>query len=162
MNCDEVKNLGLTDYLDGELDRSQTEAVGEHLKSCSRCREATEAIRESVSSPFKLSENLKPPERVWSNIKERILADEEELTQKPAIAFGQVFGGLFTFKRLAIALPLIAILFVIVALPHRIHQPYGETRTFVLESMGMPISGEPEDAEFSNGGFDSVVEAYFM
>ena len=76
MKCEYVKELILTDYLDGQLGKEQKAQIEKHLTICRDCKEYVLLTRTAVVEPFDNLERHKPPEAAWNKIREQI---EEEL-----------------------------------------------------------------------------------
>ena len=89
MNCNQVQDLILTDYLD---DRLSTPVLGElkaHLSGCAECREFERVARQAAVEPFASLSKAKTPEAVWQNIRE-VITEEEA---RPALSFWEVLWG---------------------------------------------------------------------
>ncbi len=78
MNCKNVEDFILTDYLDGQMDEEQKRRIGKHLASCVHCREYELAARKTVITPFNNSEKVNPPAELWYKIKEQIEEEEQQ------------------------------------------------------------------------------------
>ena len=74
MNCHNAENL-LNRYVDGELDRGETEVLEEHIASCSRCREALGQLRALVEQAGSAAPVISPGRDLWPSIRNRIEAD---------------------------------------------------------------------------------------
>lgn len=86
MRCEEIRELLLSDYLDGELSAQMSTAVKEHLAGCKTCTELEARIRLSAVEPFRGLEPVKPAESVWRNISESIKAPtrpERKISPRP-------------------------------------------------------------------------------
>lgn len=84
MKCRRVEK-NLSAYLDGELPEEEKRRTGEHLKTCSRCRERFEELSrvESVLSEFP---GRDPSPFLWTRVQARLEA-EREPRSRPAPAF---------------------------------------------------------------------------
>lgn len=72
VNCENIKEILITDYVDGELSREQMKAIDEHLSACPNCRQFKEELIQNIVNPFKAIDNATPPEYVWQNIRTAI------------------------------------------------------------------------------------------
>ncbi|MBF0484783.1 MAG: zf-HC2 domain-containing protein [Candidatus Omnitrophica bacterium] len=72
MKCEDMRNLLLTDYLDGELDAERRFQVEVHLKSCYQCKDFFAEVKTQIKNPLDNYEVKKVPDSIWLNIKERI------------------------------------------------------------------------------------------
>ena len=112
MNCKEIQELIMTDYIDGEIEEKLEKEVREHLKSCSRCQEFEGSLRKEAIEPFKKVEPVSPPEFTWSKIKRRI---EEEKTKGWLAGLGDGLRAIFTIRKPAVAAATIAVVILIIA-----------------------------------------------
>ena len=78
MNCKSLRELLLTDHLDGRLVGKEKEQLKEHLGKCPECRRLEREIREKAVLPFSNPAKHEVPETIWLNIKERIAAQQEQ------------------------------------------------------------------------------------
>ncbi len=76
MNCDQIKELLLTDYLDQNLSDEQTQAVDRHLNACPACREFAASVETYVSAPLESLERGAPSEAVWQKIRTEIESEQ--------------------------------------------------------------------------------------
>jgi len=71
MKCAQVKDILLTDYLDGSLDQIKLAELEQHIRGCDACQKMQKqvvAMRSSVKGMGLIS----PPESVWENIRQRL------------------------------------------------------------------------------------------
>ena len=95
MKCENVKELILTDYLDGQLGKEQKSQIEKHLTICRDCKEYELLTRTAVVEPFDNLERHNPPETTWNKIREQI---EEELPrQEPTNTFAGLIRRIKTF-----------------------------------------------------------------
>ncbi len=95
MKCEYVKELILTDYLDGQLGKEQKAQIEKHLTICKGCKEYELLTRTAVVEPFNNMERHNPPEATWNKIREQI---EEELPlQEPTNSFADLINRVKTF-----------------------------------------------------------------
>ncbi|MBF0217563.1 MAG: zf-HC2 domain-containing protein [Candidatus Omnitrophica bacterium] len=76
MKCGKIRDLLITDYIDGEATKETEQDIKAHLAECRKCAEYHEKLK-GVSLPAEgqLME-ITPPEAVWEGIEKRIrLAD---------------------------------------------------------------------------------------
>jgi hypothetical protein len=95
MKCEYVKELILTDYLDGQLGKEQKTQIEKHLTICKGCKEYELLTRTAVVEPFNNLKRHNPPEAAWHKIREQI---EEELPlQEPTNSFADLIRKVKTF-----------------------------------------------------------------
>jgi hypothetical protein len=88
MKCEDVKELILTDYLDGQLGKEQKTQIEKHLAICSECKEYELLTRAAVVEPFNDLEKHNPPEATWNKIREQI--EEERPQYEPENSFADL------------------------------------------------------------------------
>ena len=96
MNCKKVKELLMTDYVDGELRTDIRSKIKEHLAGCSDCRTLEEALQRKAVEPFRNAQKFQAPDIVWEGIKEAIATPES--------------APVFIIRRSAFALAVVAAL----------------------------------------------------
>jgi len=111
MKCEKIRQLLLTDHIDGEIDDNLREEVERHLKTCSACRELERVLRSEISAPLKAAGVMSPPESVWENITEKI--HESGKISVLELARERLFD-IFTLKRPVLALATVMTLFIMV------------------------------------------------
>jgi hypothetical protein len=88
INCpDAQEDVSL--WMDGELDPSQAETVGKHIKSCAECAAFYQDLR-SIREGVERLELFDPPEHVWTSLRLQ-LSDEGLIRSKPRGAFWAAF-----------------------------------------------------------------------
>ena len=167
MNCKEIRELILTDYLDKELDSKKEQEISSHLSQCNACKEYASKALESTIKPFKGVERAKCPESVWFQIKGKIATEGMQ-----RVKAGSMVNLLDKPKRffearrpvLMAATALIA-LFILLALPKlylnrqeivkRNQEKQAEYLLYFVGEGGYVTIGE-------NGGYGTEIEQYFL
>jgi anti-sigma factor RsiW len=116
MKCEHVKELILTDYLDGQLEKEQEALLEKHLTICKDCREYELLTRAAVVEPFDNLKKQSPPEATWNKIREQI---EEELPlQEPTNSFADLIRKIKSFlyipKPAFVVAPIIVLILVVI------------------------------------------------
>lgn len=114
MRCDKIRDLLMTDHIDGELKGAMLKAVEDHVNACSSCRKVWDAVKAQRAS-FGSAKNAEVPPVIWKNIQAAIV--EEGLKESAfavvrrrfsiAIAgaavtimlFAAIFGGILFLNR---------------------------------------------------------------
>lgn len=91
--CDQVKDLILTDFIDGQLDKDAAASVENHLLDCGHCRLFFKEVRNNAAMPFKQAMHQPVPEGLWDAIKQNI-EDESQRSSPFADFIGQFKGFL--------------------------------------------------------------------
>jgi anti-sigma factor RsiW len=162
MNCDQIKELIISDYSDKETSPQVNAIVEGHVKSCADCREFLALVR-SVEQPFRKAVETKPPEYLWHRIKEVLVTGQEKRTLNVWERVTQAVGaGLIRAPRLAFATTIMtivvvsAIMFQVSAFQRRLAvQDYfnDQSDSFAYFNTNNQYS---ESADAS--GFDSITE----
>jgi anti-sigma factor RsiW len=70
--CDYFKDLILTDYIDGELDKNSAGGLESHLLDCSDCRVFFKEVKDNAALPFQQALRQPVPVQLWDTIKQSI------------------------------------------------------------------------------------------
>ena len=71
MDCKEMEEIILTDYIDGKIAGQALRSVEAHLASCIRCRGLASELA-SIRAPFRKTERMEPPSEVWERIRAEV------------------------------------------------------------------------------------------
>lgn len=72
MNCSEIRNIIITDYVDNELDAKTRQQIEIHLSHCSECRSFADNVMISAVLPLRNNKKITPPDIIWQNIKSKV------------------------------------------------------------------------------------------
>ena len=75
--CDHFRDLILTDYMDGQLDKNAAAIVENHLLDCSDCRVFFKEVKDNVAVPFDQPLQQPVPAELWRSIRQKI-EDEDK------------------------------------------------------------------------------------
>lgn len=87
MKCDKIKDMLMTDYIDGRCAPGVKREIEEHLAGCVTCREFYSVLVKNAAQPFKGLGPLEAPAGMWEEIKGRIEEKEEARTSVSRILF---------------------------------------------------------------------------
>lgn len=111
MKCKKIREILMTDYIDGEIDTLLKTKVEDHIKGCKGCFMAKNELEANISAPLRGAELIKPPEELWHKIKDAI---EEEVPTEKNFEITNVLRELFIARRPAmVAVTAIALFLVI-------------------------------------------------
>ena len=79
MNCEQIQDILLNDYLNKEISPEQKKVVDEHLHQCPTCMEFFNHATEVVL-PMETAQKHSVPDDDWQNIKNRIETQKEKGT----------------------------------------------------------------------------------
>lgn len=158
--CKKIKDLILTDFVDGELDVSIKGKVDTHLLACSECRKFTQEVESQLVAPLQGVKRQPVPDHLWSLIKDRI-ESEGVPAERSGSPIGRLFDA-FLFPNWAPVLATIAISILVSSVYFsnlRIDQDrdkeQGEYLIYLLGSADVPAEGD-------NNGSESPIETFFL
>ncbi|MBN2483926.1 MAG: zf-HC2 domain-containing protein [Candidatus Omnitrophica bacterium] len=116
MNCKKIKDIIITDYIDGQLTSRIRQQIDGHLDRCEECRAFAQKVKETVVLPFKpAAQPEDPPEFVWERIRSSV-QKEESLLQRIGRKAARYVCGILYLPRPALAAVLsVVVLFVVVS-----------------------------------------------
>ena len=158
MKCDKVRDILLTDYIDGEASQSVCIEIEKHLKVCKKCKEFYAAVKKEAVLPFAGAEDIAPPEEVWSNIQARITQKKMSFDIVEAL---KLFKERFTMKKPALAMVYLFLFAVIVLSGVRYQQVYNYnlTKNYIEDQM---IYLSDSNGETNGNGFETSIEKVFL
>ena len=161
MKCNKVRDILMTDYIDGELAQEAFLKIKEHLAGCIACREFYETVKARVDVPFKEADRIKPPEDLWEKVEERIAA-ERAPAQRPDLA--EILSRVFSLRRPVLAAVSILVLIAVFFGGNRYMQyrNYNLSKDYLDQQVSY-LLGSDENGENDNGnGFGTSIEEYFL
>ena len=159
MKCEQIQELLLTDYLDGQLDGNGLKSIEEHLSDCPGCREFLAAARKITVEPFSSSKKVfLSPEDVWQKIKQQIGRERPQ----PSVA-NPLAEMIIVFKQL-VPRPAWALSVIVAGLV---------ITTIYLNSLNRQEIVQPASSEYivddllvsqgdDNDGYGTAIEEYFL
>lgn len=108
MNCKQIQELILTDYVDGQLTKELASQIETHIASCGNCKQFLQNVASITVEPLKNIETLQPPEEIWSYVKTHTLQNKKDgmhlkifnglldifhMPQMPKVAFAAALAG---------------------------------------------------------------------
>lgn len=159
MDCKKVKDLLMTDYLDGSATEEERLDAKEHLAACLSCRR----LEERFLAQHKILQHakaLKVPDHLWQNIQNRIIS--ESLKEKPADALESLKRHIFSPYPAAILTGALAALIMVAFFAGTAIQKRqlatGENNIEDAISY-YSLSGDKDESIYD---FDSGIEEYFL
>ena len=160
MKCKRIKEILITDYIDGQLSKALQEKIDEHLKICEQCREFEQLLQKKVIAPFKEAEQLQPPEFLWSRIRESVTAPEEQ-AQTVMERLGRSFHNIFIFRKPVLSAATVMAVILLAVIFTRI--PFNgskATNIYLEEQIEFLSSLDTEDPEHID--FGTSIEEFLM
>ena len=158
--CEHFKDLILTDYIDGELDKNSALSLEDHLSGCGECRVFLKEVKDNAAMPLKRTLQEPVPAVLWEGIKQNIENKNQEAEPLADLIAG--LKGWFVFPRLV---PVFASLFVMLlagsAVLNTIHiqQAKDKEQGEYLVSM---LSPKDISAQADNNDGATPIEHYFL
>jgi len=156
MNCAEIREILLTDYIDDEASDGLRETVDKHLKECAACREYYALIREKIVHPLDKRAFIKTPPEVWRNIRSKIYKDPAAY-ETPGIL--QRIRERIVFNKPAIVFASFLLMIILGTKGARIYTD-NMSRDFMERQM-LYLAGV-EDENGDSSGFSTSIEEYFF
>ena len=158
--CEHFKDQILTDFIDGQLDKSSAGILENHLLDCSECRIFFKEVKNNVKLPFQNVISQQVPAELWSAIREQI--EEEKMASNPVVDFIEKLKGLIVVPKLVPVFASVALMFLVAsATLNTIHfqQARDRDQGEYLVSL-LSTSDVTSAAESSNG--KTPIESYFL
>jgi len=102
-NCEQFRELILTEYIDGQCDAKTAEMVEVHLMDCNDCRHIFSELKSQAILPLRTVVPQAVPTELWMRIKEGI--EEKSLKRNP---FEEIAGHLKGWMVLPRLVPVLA------------------------------------------------------
>jgi len=158
--CDYFKDLILTDYIDGELDKNVAGSLERHLLDCSDCRAFFKEVKNNAAMPFQQVLRQPVPAGLWDTIKQNI--EHENQASGPIADLIDKLKGLIVFPRLvpvfaSLILMLLAgaVTFNTIQIQQARDKAQGEYLVSTLGSTGSLALAD-------NSGLGTPIEHYFL
>ena len=162
--CEYYKDLILTDYIDGELDKKIAENLERHLLDCGDCRAFFKEVKNNAtinidSFPADTLRQQVPAE-LWSSIKQEI--ENENQTVNPLSYLLGRLSGLIVFPRMVPVFASVALMLLVgsvtlntVQIQQAKDKDQGEYLVALLSSAG-------PSTQTDNNNLGTPIEHYFL
>lgn len=108
--CDAFKDMILTDYIDGELDKNAVASLEGHLLNCAECRVFLKEVKNIAALPFQQAQPKPVPAELWDTIKHNI--EHEAPVANPMEEFLEKLKGLLSLPRMVPVFASFALMFL--------------------------------------------------
>lgn len=165
MNCKKIKELIMTDYVDGEANSSLQRDIKEHLASCKDCRQFERTLQRTAIEPFKNAQKIQPPDIVWDRIKEAV-GIKGPRREGILVDLKERMAAIFVVRRPAVSLAAAMILILLATIFTRPFFISPDPMADYVEDQVVFLSYlDTDTAGFFNGeGMDlgTAIEEYFL
>lgn len=125
MNCKESQ-LVLEEYLDGELERGQADAVARHLENCVNCMSAADSLRAEFAAYADYHPGIEVPRDLWTGVQARLRVDGSSQRSLSGARGQGWLAGVFAAPRLSLPMT-VALVLAAVAITAVIMKRVGPT-----------------------------------
>jgi predicted anti-sigma-YlaC factor YlaD len=116
MKCKKAQKLILTDYIDKQLSQGLQNEIESHINSCSECRQYKDQLLRATAAAFKNTEEIKPPDMVWSKIKQSISDKDIQPQHSRLVVFKNSLLDMFTVRKPALVFATMALMILIIGI----------------------------------------------
>jgi anti-sigma factor RsiW len=167
MNCDKIREIIMTDYIDGELGDEARALVDAHIAGCKGCREFLTSVQKTAVTPFKDIKKEAPPERVWHKIRASI--EEKQAVNPLNDIIDALRRLLYGHRKQVLAFATAAIIIVMAVFAGRLPLMYtADTKTSANTYMQdqadfmSTLNGGGAATYTEEAGLGTGVEEYFL
>lgn len=155
MKCKKIRDILLTEYIDGRADETIKMETERHLKECNECGEYYKVLKEKVVAPLRKAERVEAPEGTWEGVRDRII--QRELDKRKIPAF-------LNIRKPAMVLISTLVLLVLVFGGAGYMKYTGErSLNDYIEGQASFLLALSEGTDIDNGnGFGTSIEEYFL
>jgi len=165
MNCEKIKELILTDYIDNEMNDEEKIRLNIHFARCQGCKEFFETVKNTVVKPFANAKKIEPPGFIWHRVKEAIMAEEQKKSGFVAGILEKLKSAFYIPKPALVMSTIMALVLIVVLMTtlkfsnkealETNREDQAEYSTYSIET---PVSALLNN----NDGFGTLVEKYFL
>ncbi|MEW5802536.1 MAG: zf-HC2 domain-containing protein [bacterium] len=167
MECKEIQELLLTDYLDGEAGDTLQNEVERHLTICHQCRYLERALRKKVSEPLRKAKKSRPPESVWNRVQEAIADAATVQKSTPSERFLVRLRNFSPLFEPVLALAAVAFVALVLIIGKSMFQTHGQRVAGIhpekqIEYLADVIGDSEYFSIDENGGYGTAIEECFF
>lgn len=158
--CDHFKDLILTDYIDGELDKNIAASLESHLLDCNDCRAFFKEVKNNASAPFHQTLQQPVPTELWAAVRQGI--EHENQVTDPLADIMAHLKGLVVFPRMVpvfVSLTLMLIVGSVTLNNIQVQQSKDKDQGEYLVSL---LSSTGPSAQAETGDPGTPIEHYFL
>ncbi|MFA6320309.1 MAG: zf-HC2 domain-containing protein [Candidatus Omnitrophota bacterium] len=161
MNCKKIRQVILTDYLDGEMDAKGKSLIDEHMAKCPVCKSFYLNVKKASEEVFLNAKCANPPEYVWRRIKEGILSEREKKKSfVPDILSG--LKSILYIPKPAFAIASVLILVIAIGTMAHFRSGYNRAAAEQLDYFNYLTVSSADASANNSTGLGTTIEKYFM
>ena len=141
----QIKDLILTDYLDGRLQGKLKADMENHIESCANCRAFLKLAKENLAELFEGIVREKTPDEVWKNLRKSLIERQKVAYHKPVMALLEKIRRLIFIPKPAFAIASALSILLIAVILIRFN-PLKQSGEFDAVNLG----GESEQVQYLN------------
>ena len=172
MNCKEIQDIILTDYVDDEQWEEKRKQIEQHLIHCSACRLFAEEVKEKAVAPLKQAQRIRiDEEAVWQNIKSKIGEETSPaLLPNPLVDFLFHLKGVLLSPKVAMASFKVAIILLVMVFQFKLiydnHLAQQKPSDEEVQSLAYVVDEftfeELDNDEIEMASYGTAIEDYFL
>jgi len=158
--CEHFKDLILTDYMDGRMDKESAAGIESHLLVCSDCLAFLKEVKSLAVLPFHQDLHQTPPAGLWEKVRQGI--ERKEQVPHPFEGFIAHLKGLTVFPRMVPVFASLALMLLAGSMSLntiQVQQAREKDQGEYLVSMVVPTS---VIAPSENNDPGTPIESYFL
>lgn len=163
MNKEQIKEMILTDLIDGELDESKRQEIMVLINQDEELKVFYNKVIEMKTLPFDQAHQLSVPADAWQNIKERI--EGADSIEKEHLHIWDIIQSFFFNRRWVMASGF-AVVFICIGLAFQILQPVSLTQKTVSSEEQveylMLLTQDTSIIEYDYDNISDKIEHYFL
>ncbi|MDD3089320.1 MAG: zf-HC2 domain-containing protein [Candidatus Omnitrophica bacterium] len=156
MKCDKVRDIIITDYMDGRLTGAAALNIENHLAECRECREYHKTMLKKTSELFEGLEPMDPPQEVWEAISGKLYKKKER-----SIGIRDILVSLIPPRRIVLAAVSAGLVFVLLS-GVNVWRIYDRGLTQKYMEMQLNYFTDKDTEHENDAAFGSVIEDIFM
>ena len=158
--CDYFKELILTGFIDGQLDKNTAGSVESHLLDCRDCRAFFKEVKHTVVEPIKQVPSKLVPVELWDAIKQGI--EQENAVVSPWADLMNTLKGLISFPRMVPVFVSLVLMFLVVSVTlNRMQYQQAQDKDIGTYLVSM-LSFKEEVAQTDSKDRATPIEHYFL
>jgi predicted anti-sigma-YlaC factor YlaD len=164
MDCERIREIISSDYIDGELNEKLKRQIQAHLSACDECRAFEMSLRKIAVEPFKNLKEIRPPDSIWERIKENIITEQSRHKESVFTYLRNYLRPFFNVPKPVFATIVVAVFVITASLVMSLSQEirmnsYFQEQEEFLSSLEVNAG---DSITAGSTGLGTVIEEYFL